>query len=179
MVSLEVQNGSFPKPNSLALYSLFFIIFLALEGGHASPIFNLDCLRDTVCLSALDLLAGLLDLLQHRAVVEGVLRDDLGSLGIQGDVKGLDACGILWSLVSFCLEHEKRKAFKERAWVERRTFELLEDALDGAGAAAAGHGDVELVGVRHFLGGFVRVWKGEEKEVFSAFGRGSKGVVVV
>ena len=28
------------------------------------------------------------------------------------------------------------------------TVELLEDAVDGAGAAAAGHGDVELVGVR-------------------------------
>ena len=31
-----------------------------------------------------------------------------------------------------------------------RTVELLEDTVDGAGAAAAGHGDVELVGVRHF-----------------------------
>ena len=30
-----------------------------------------------------------------------------------------------------------------------RTFELAEDAVNGAGAAAAGHGDVELVGVRH------------------------------
>lgn len=30
------------------------------------------------------------------------------------------------------------------------TVELLEDTVDGAGAAAAGHGDVELVGVRHF-----------------------------
>lgn len=35
----------------------------------------------------------------------------------------------------------------------RRTFELLEDSVDGAGAAAAGHGDVELVGVRHGGGG--------------------------
>jgi hypothetical protein len=34
----------------------------------------------------------------------------------------------------------------------RLTFELLEHALDGAGAAAAGHGDVELVCVRHLVG---------------------------
>lgn len=32
--------------------------------------------------------------------------------------------------------------------VQERTLELLEDSVDGAGAAAAGHGDVELVGVR-------------------------------
>jgi hypothetical protein len=32
------------------------------------------------------------------------------------------------------------------------TVELLEDAVNGARAAAAGHGDIELVGVRgHFL----------------------------
>jgi hypothetical protein len=31
----------------------------------------------------------------------------------------------------------------------RLTFELLEHALDGAGAAAAGHGNVELVCVGH------------------------------
>lgn len=29
----------------------------------------------------------------------------------------------------------------------KRTVKLLEDAVDGAGAATAGHGDVELVGV--------------------------------
>lgn len=35
-----------------------------------------------------------------------------------------------------------------------RTFHLLEDALDGAGAAAAGHGYVELVVVfGHVVGG--------------------------
>ena len=34
----------------------------------------------------------------------------------------------------------------------RLTIELLEHALDGAGAAATAHGNVELVGVRHFVG---------------------------
>lgn len=35
----------------------------------------------------------------------------------------------------------------------RSTVELLEDAVDGAGAAAAAHGDVEFVLVRHDDGG--------------------------
>jgi len=36
----------------------------------------------------------------------------------------------------------------------RLTLELLEHALDGAGAAAAGHGDVELVVVLGHFGGW-------------------------
>jgi len=36
---------------------------------------------------------------------------------------------------------------------DRLTIELLEHALDGAGAAAAGHGDVELVVVFGHFGG--------------------------
>jgi hypothetical protein len=55
----------------------------------------------------------------------GKLGDDLGALVLEGNFVALDA------------------------------VELLEDAVDGAGAAAAAHGDVELVGVRH--GGLLRV----------------------
>jgi hypothetical protein len=39
----------------------------------------------------------------------------------------------------------------------RHTLELLQNARDGAGAAAAGHGDVELVGVVGHCG---EVWLG-------------------
>jgi hypothetical protein len=44
------------------------------------------------------------------------------------------------------------------AWTRGRivlTLQPLQDAVDGAGAAAAGHGDVELVGVVGHYGGVV------------------------
>lgn len=53
---------------------------------------RLDIPRLTICLAGLDFLAGLLDLLENSIVVERVLGDNLGSLGLEGDVVGVNTC---------------------------------------------------------------------------------------
>jgi hypothetical protein len=56
-----------------------------------SDMSRLDLLLLSVGLARLDLLAGLLDLLQDGIVVERVGGDNLGGLGLEGDVVGLNA----------------------------------------------------------------------------------------
>ena len=53
---------------------------------------RLDLALQTIGLARLDLLAGLLDLLEDGLVVERLCGDDFGGLGFEGDVVGLDAC---------------------------------------------------------------------------------------
>jgi hypothetical protein len=52
----------------------------------------LDLTLQAVGLARLDLLAGLLDLLEDGLVVERLCGDDFSGLGFEGDVVGLDAC---------------------------------------------------------------------------------------
>lgn len=90
-------------------------------------------LRNTVGLARVDGFASLLDLLQNGCVVQVLLGCDGCGLALEGDVEVLDA------------------------------IELLKHALHGAGAAAAGHGDVELV-----------VVFGHFEECFGVVGVGSR-----
>jgi hypothetical protein len=53
----------------------------------------------------------------------------------------------------------RKMGSQEKGRQEKLTVELLEDSVDGAGAAAAGHADVELVGV--LVGHFVWWWDRE------------------
>ena len=100
-----------------------------------------NALGHTICLARVDLLAGLLDLLQHRRIVNLVLCDHIRGLRVEGNIERLNAYSQRMPLSA--------QAYRELA-IERhrpgdRTIELLEHTLDRAGAAAAGHGDVELV----------------------------------
>jgi hypothetical protein len=56
-----------------------------------SDMCRLDLPLLSVGLAGLDLLASLLDLLQDGVVVERLCGDDLGGLGLKGDVVGLNA----------------------------------------------------------------------------------------
>lgn len=53
----------------------------------------LDSLRLAVSLARVDLLASLLDLLQHSVVVEGGFGDDGSGLVVERDIERLDTCG--------------------------------------------------------------------------------------
>jgi hypothetical protein len=61
-------------------------------------VFRSDLPFLSVGLARLDLLAGLLDLLQDGLVVERLCGDNLGGLGLEGDVVGLNT----WCFVSAC-----------------------------------------------------------------------------
>ena len=92
----------------------------------------LDIPGSAIGLARLDGLACLLDLLENGFVGEGLLGNDVGGLGFEGDVVRLDAYnGLIFQF--------------SQQWWRAVTFELLEHALNGAGAATAAHGDVELV----------------------------------
>ncbi|EWG52977.1 hypothetical protein FVEG_17044 [Fusarium verticillioides 7600] len=94
---------------------------------------DLDGLLNTIRLARVDLLASLCDLLEDGIVGEG--GDDLGGLVLKGHIVALDTCkGMLLAAAS------GRSG-------RIHTVELLEDSIDGTGAAAAAHGDIELVSV--------------------------------
>lgn len=68
-----------------------------------------------ISLSTVDRLSSLLDRSQHGIVGHGGFGDNVGGLGFQVDIEGLD------------------------------TLELLQDSFHGTGATATAHADVELV----------------------------------
>ena len=116
---------------------------------------HLHSLGNAVGLAGVDGLAGLLDLLEDGGVVEALVGLDGSGLGVEGDVEFFDTCEG-GSLAKEYGEVRLRCAYADK---NQLTLELLEHALDGAGAAAAGHGDVELVVV---LGHFGDWWVGCE-----------------
>jgi hypothetical protein len=111
------------------------IQFHALSSSSTSALHRL---RNTIGLARVDGFAGLLDLLQNGCVVQVLLGCDGCGLALEGDVEVLDACEDACQLLLYGWEWGIWKAV-------RLTIELLQHALHGAGAAAAGHGDVELV----------------------------------
>lgn len=110
---------------------------------------HLDGLLDAVGLGRGDFLARLGNLGEDRLV--GEVGDDLGGLVLEGDFVALDACGTLAACAP---------GWRGKGNGEEHTVKLLEDAVDGAGAAAAGHCDVELVGVRSHCAGFACLMRG-------------------
>lgn len=111
---------------------------------------DFDRLGNAVSSRRVDLLAGLGNLCE-----DGVVRksgDDSSGLLLKRDIVALNAC-IASIHVSQSDTASRCCAWRCRAgrgcW-RSRTVKLLEDTVDGAGAAAASHGDVELVRVaRH------------------------------
>lgn len=101
-----------------------------------------------VGLARVDLLARLADRLEHRLVRQAGVRHNRRRLALQGDLVALDACELLVTV--------EREKGMQLICLLRHTFQPLQDAVDGAGAAAAGHGDVELVGVVGHCEVFVR-----------------------
>jgi hypothetical protein len=63
-------------------------LFLLLLAVH------LHSLGNTISLAGVDGLAGLLDLLEHGAVVEALVGLDGSGLGVEGDVEFFDACKV-------------------------------------------------------------------------------------
>lgn len=114
-------------------------------------------LRNTIRLSRVDGLASLLDLLQNGRVVQVLLGGDGSGLAFERNVEVLDAWRRKDVLVGeSCSWLQKAVAIADcllGCCGLGLTIELLQHALHGAGAAAAGHGDVELVVVfGHFAG---------------------------
>ena len=59
-------------------------------------------LRHTIRFTAVHLLARLLDLLQHRRVVDALFSLDIRGLRVEGNIIGLDACSTVFSQVRVC-----------------------------------------------------------------------------
>jgi len=72
----------FSGANTILHYALLHGIFL----------FGLNRLHSAIRLAAVDSLAGLLDLLQNRVVVDLLLGHHLSSLRVEADVVALDTC---------------------------------------------------------------------------------------
>lgn len=92
-----------------------------------------------------NLLPRLLDLLQHRGVGYAI-RIHVCGLLVEVHVVGGETCCV--SLLASCCGQRGEWKVDRRWMVDkggRETFSLLEDAVDGAGAAGAGHCDVEFV----------------------------------
>lgn len=111
---------------------------------HAATILHLPGLA--VLLSALDGLAGLLDLVEDSLVGQVVVGNDFGGLSFEGDVEGVNT----YSTSAAGRVHGTRGV--SRAGLGHvLTVKLLEHALDGTRAAATAHLDVELVCVSHVV----------------------------
>lgn len=107
--------------------SLSFLFYFSFDYPLIAPSLGLLLVDDNVVrLAAQDLLVGLGDGVVDGLVAQRVLSSDCRRLVLEADVVAVD------------------------------TLKLAEDAVDSAGAAAAGHGDLELVGVQSLGGGNVR-----------------------
>ncbi len=107
---------------------------------------QLDAAHLTVGLARVHLLAGLGDGAQDFLVGKRRVGDDGGGLALEGDFVALDA----WGKGGLAEEEKRRVGTARKPWASALTFKALEHAVDSAGAAAARHADVELVGVvRH------------------------------
>ena len=109
---------------------------------------DLYALGDAVRLAGVDLLARLGDGLEDLLVRERGLGDDGGGLALEGDVVALDTCVCMLAPGPQKQRNQNGDGVARRS----RTIELLQHAVNGAGAAAAAHADVELVGVLSSVG---------------------------
>ncbi len=100
---------------------------------------HLDALRHAVGLAGVDLLARLGNRLEHLGVGQRLLGDDRRSLGVERDLVGFDA----WVEEAILALMQKMEVMEEKEGDS--TLQLLQHAVDGARAAAAGHADVEDV----------------------------------
>ena len=119
------------------LSTLYAYVLFASVTARSARLYRL---RSPIRLARVHLLARLLDLLEHSRVVDARFGDNVRGLLVERDVKGLDTCIVasVRTVADVAIAVRKRLEL---------TVKLLEYALDCAGAAAAGHGDVEVVGV--------------------------------
>jgi hypothetical protein len=124
-----------------------------------------DCDRHVLAvgLALIHLLSSLGNCGENGVIVEGVVRgDDLCGLLLEANVKRLDTCTYdilapgLYAHVVYCRscacmkQSGEAEAVVGRRGISRLTIKPLKNTLDGTGASAAAHSDVELVVVlRH------------------------------